>query len=81
MEEEERLAEKAKVDLFLQYLAMNFAQLPQGKESAERRMERDKFLNHLQPKDMKKKEYKWGNPELDAAMALIEQEGGESNGD
>lgn len=71
LEDEEKIAEKEKTDLFLQYLAVHFAQIPQGEESAERRNERDKFLGGLQPKGAKKKEFKWGNPELDN-MPLLE---------
>lgn len=74
MEEEERIAEKEKMDWYMQFLVTNFAQLPQGEESAERRMEREKLLSTLQPKGQKR-EYKWGNPELDKAIAEIEQKG------
>lgn len=74
LEEDERIAEKEKTDLFLQYLITHFAQLPQGEESAERRSERDKLLSSLQPKGAKKKEFKWGNPELDNPPPLPQLE-------
>lgn len=63
MDEDEREADRKKAEMYLQFLITHFAQIPHGEESAERRMEREKFLGNLQPQSAKK-EFKWSIPEL-----------------